>query len=408
MMWRQTRTTEVARGGDGPQGARASRLAFKTRTARLSAVSFVLACVVFGLTHTGLSQLRNSRRIRTSPTPAPPRPHPTGERPHNKLKTTPQPVTWPSLTDQEFFTLSINPDGVIPRASVRTLHAETFNEDLGRGVSIEMVMIPAGSFMMGTGAAEVEQVQSEYARYCDTDDCRRAAAATVGAERPQHSVSVPAFAMGMWEVTRAQWDAVARLPKVKIDISHALLGKSNPDDPVRRISWYEAVEFCERLSKKTGRKYRLPTEAEWEYACRAGSSGQFAFGDTINSDFINYNGQYPYGAAPLGINRRAPRQVSVARAANAFGLFDTHGNVSEWCQDAWHNNYDGAPAQGAVWERGGKGDERVTRGGSWDNEGYKCRSAFREKQRASDHLPTLGLRVVVNAPGVKQGGARSD
>jgi len=403
--------TEVARaGGDGPQCARASRPAFKTRAARISALSFALACVVFGLTHTGLSQLRNSRRIRTSPTPAPPRPRPTGERPHNKLKPapTPQPAPWPPLTAQEFFTLSINPDGLIPRDSVRKLHAETFNEDLGGGVSIKMVMIPAGSFMMGTGAAEVEQIQSEYARYCDTYDCRRAAAATVGAERPQHSVSVPAFAMGMWEVTRAQWDAVAKLPKVKIDIHRVMLGKSNPDDPVSRISWYEAVEFCERLSKKTGRKYRLPTEAEWEYACRAGSSGQFAFGETINSDFINYNGQYPYGGVALGINRRAPRQVSVAKAANAFGLFDTHGNVSEWCQDAWHNNYDGAPAQGAVWERGAKGGERVTRGGSWDDEGYKCRSAFREKRGASERLQTLGLRVVVNAPEVKRGGARSD
>src|SRR5205823_2804995 len=111
------------------------------------------------------------------------------------------------------------------------------------------------------------------------------------------------FYMSEFEVTQAQWRAVAKLPKVKVELPASPSKYEEPDKPVERVAWSEAVEFCERLSRKTGRVYRLPTEAEWEYGCRAGSVTPFAFGDAITPDLVNYNGQYPYNQASQGIYR---------------------------------------------------------------------------------------------------------
>jgi eukaryotic-like serine/threonine-protein kinase len=173
--------------------------------------------------------------------------------------------------------------------------------------------------------------------------------------------------------------------------------KDSLKQPVTQVSWEKAVEFCERLKKKTGKPYRLPSEAEWEYGARAGTKTPFAFGPTITPKIVNYNGYYPYGSAPKGIYRGKTVEVGSLGMANAFGLFDMHGNVSEWCQDFWHKGYKGAPNDGSAWLSGGDSGLRVLRGGSWDNVGMHCRSASRSYLNADVGIGNIGFRVVVAA-----------
>ena len=178
--------------------------------------------------------------------------------------------------------------------------------------------------------------------------------------------------------------------------------------PVEQVSWYEAVEFCDRLSRYTGRDYRLPTEAEWEYACRAGTTTPFHFGETITTELANYRGAdqkigdtvYPgnYGSGLKGEHREKTTTVDRFDVANAFGLVDMHGNVWEWCQDHWHDSYEGAPEDGSAWLSENKGASRVIRGGSWNNVPRNCRSAFRDFDYPIDHYNSFGFRVVCGAP----------
>jgi formylglycine-generating enzyme required for sulfatase activity len=149
--------------------------------------------------------------------------------------------------------------------------------------------------------------------------------------------------MGKFPVTQAQWRAVAALPKINTDLDPDPSYFNGANRPVEQVSWDEAMEFCRRLSKKTGRDYRLPSEAEWEYACRAGTNKPFHFGKRITSDLANYNGNSVYGNAPKGKYREETTPVGSLKVANAFGLYDMHGNVWEWCADGWHENYEGAP-----------------------------------------------------------------
>ena len=151
------------------------------------------------------------------------------------------------------------------------------------------------------------------------------------------------------------------------------------------MSWYDALEFCDRLSRLSQRTYRLPTEAEWEYACRAGTETPFHFGETITTDLANYRGEddtdepneYPghYGKEPKDEYRKATTPVTHFHPlANAFGLCDMHGNMWEWCLDHWHNHYEGAATDGSAWLTEDKEKRRVIRGGSWDNSPKYCRS----------------------------------
>jgi formylglycine-generating enzyme required for sulfatase activity len=162
-------------------------------------------------------------------------------------------------------------------------------------------------------------------------------------EGPQHRVTIQSFWMGKYPITQRQWQAV--------------MGE-NPsyfkgdNRPVENVSWEDVVAFCQRLSEKTGKTYRLPSEAEWEYACRAGTTTPFYFGETITTDLVNYHGEYPYAAAPEGVYREETTEVGIF-PPNAFGLYDMHGNVWEWCADPWHDNYNGAPTDGSVWQEGG-------------------------------------------------------
>ena len=243
--------------------------------------------------------------------------------------------------------------------------ARYFTEDLGNGVKLEMAAIPGGTFMMGSPENEAKR------RY---------------SENPQHQVTVPGFFMGKYPVTQAQYQAI-------MGNNPSLFKGSNR--PVECVSWDNAVAFCEKLSQITGKTYRLPSEAEWEYACRAGTTTPFHFGETITTDLANYNGNYTYGQEPKGVYRRETTEVGSFGVANNFGLYDMHGNVWEWCQDNWHSNYEGAPIDGSAWLGIEKNtNTRLLRGGSWYYYPDYCRSAFRLNYYLLDNLGNLGFRVV--------------
>jgi formylglycine-generating enzyme required for sulfatase activity/serine/threonine protein kinase len=216
-------------------------------------------------------------------------------------------------------------------------------------------------------------------------------------EEPQHTVRVPAFFMGKVEVTQTQWRAVCAMPRVNRDLNPDPSNFKGDDLPVEEVSWDDATEFCARLSQATGRPYRLPSEAEWEYACRARTTTTFAFGETITPELVNYDGHYPYAGAAKGTRRDKTTAVGSLEWANGFGLFDMHGNVWEWCLDVWHVNYAGAPADGKAWTTGGDQSFRVLRGGSWIYSANGCRSGIRNScaPNYTDHQ--VGLRVVMAA-----------
>ena len=155
--------------------------------------------------------------------------------------------------------------------------------------------------------------------------------------------------MGKYPVTQAQWRFVAaQLPQVNRELEIDPSRFKGDNLPVETISWLDAEEFCQRLSHHTGRLYRLPSEAEWEYACRAGTTTPFHFGETISPEFANYNGEYTYGNGEKGVYRKQTTPVGSFQVANPFGLYDIHGNVWEWCADDWHKNYQGAPSDGII------------------------------------------------------------
>jgi formylglycine-generating enzyme required for sulfatase activity len=244
-----------------------------------------------------------------------------------------------------------------------------------------MMLIPAGSFLMGSPEDELERLDSE---------------------GPQHEVSVPQFFMAKYPVTQAQWRFVANLPQVNRELKSEPSNFKGDDHPVEQVSWHEAVEFCDRLTIFTNRQYRLPTEAEWEYACRAGTTTPFHFGETITTALANYNGadeEYgAYGPGSRGEYRRETTPVDQFQCPNAFGLCDMHGNVWEWCQDHWHENYEGAPADGSAWLTENEEADRIFRGGSWGNYPGLCRSAFRSGNDPGYRSYVIGFRVCCSAP----------
>jgi formylglycine-generating enzyme required for sulfatase activity len=266
--------------------------------------------------------------------------------------------------------------------------AQYFREDLGNDIQLDMMLIPGGTFIMGSPKKEEDSTDSE---------------------RPQHEVTIEPFWLGQYQVTQAQWKFVAKLPQVNKEL--------NPDPsrfkgngstsltnnrPVEQVSWYDAVEFCDRLSNHTKRQYRLPSEAEWEYACRAGTKTPFHFGETITTDLANYNGNYTYGQEPKGVYREETTEVGSFGVANNFGLYDMHGNVYEWCLDDWHDNYTDAPADGSAWfssddKLSDKTGRAVLRGGSWVDVPPYCRSASRDyyyRVERDGVVSSFGFRVV--------------
>jgi len=269
----------------------------------------------------------------------------------------------------EYETVKVDKKGKIIERTKK--QANQIIDDLGKGVVLEMVEIPSGEFMMGSPEGEGNSW-----------------------EKPQHKVTVPTFYMGKYQVTQEQWEAVMG--------SNPSYFKGSGKLPVEKVSWNDAIEFCKRLSEKTNKIYRLPSEAEWEYACRAGTETPFAFGETINTDIVNYNGNRPYGEGTKGEYREKTTVVGSLGVANEFGLYDMHGNVWEWCQDAWHSNYDGAPTDGSVRDdQLSNNTYRVLRGGSYDDDAYYCRSASRDTVTPGNRVDDIGLRLVMAARTLK-------
>ena len=246
-------------------------------------------------------------------------------------------------------------------ANRRNASAKYFTEDLGNGVFLDMVEIPGGTFIMGSPENEAQRRLNE---------------------SPQHQVTVPSFCMGKYELTQAQYQAIMG--------DNPAYFKGN-NRPVENVSWNDAVAFCEKLSQKTGKKYRLPSEAEWEYACRAGTTTPFYFGESVTPDLVNYDGNYTYASAPKGQYRQQTTDVGTF-PPNVFGLYDMHGNVWEWCEDDWQENYINAPTNGSALIS--RSNIKTLRGGSWYDFPENCRSAYRFDYYLVSYFNPVGFRVV--------------
>ncbi|MFN9668678.1 MAG: SAV_2336 N-terminal domain-related protein, partial [Pseudanabaena sp.] len=265
-----------------------------------------------------------------------------------------------------------------------------FVEQIAEDLTLEMVYVPSGDLVMGAPA-------KEEGSYND--------------ERPQHLVSVSAFLMGKYPITQAQYEAV-----MGTNPSRFKDMPDSPSRPVESVSWEDAQEFCKKLSELTGREYKLPSEAQWEYACRAMPSPPtsrdkkeiiyppFHFGETISTKVANYNGDERYGRGEKGESRGATTPVDYFGVANEFGLCDMHGNVWEWCEDDWHGNYDGAPTDGSAWidikSEASNKNRHPLRGGSWVYNPQSCRSAYRGNNAFDHRDNNVGFRVISFAPGL--------
>lgn len=240
-----------------------------------------------------------------------------------------------------------------PKVATTTAPMKGFTEELN-GVPLEMVYVPGGKFLMGSPKG-------------------------VGgdSERPQHEVKVPSFYIGKFQITQAQWKAVMG-EKLKP-------GFTGDDLPMESVSWEDAKEFCKKLTQMTNKAYRLPSEAEWEYACRAGTTGDYA---GKLDEMAWYRGNADGKTHPVG-----------QKKPNAFGLYDMHGNVLEWCEDVENVDYryKNPPIDGLPWLNEGNSGRRVVRGGSWDSYPGLCRSASRGGRDPAYHFVLFGFRVVVSA-----------
>jgi formylglycine-generating enzyme required for sulfatase activity/RES domain-containing protein len=292
-----------------------------------------------------------------------------------------------------FYDARLLPNGRAATARAGTPQAgPPWQEPLGSEVALEMVPIPAGEFLMGSPEDELERWSHE---------------------GPQHRVRLAPFSLARMPITQAQWRQVARWqpapgdppwerqldPYPSFFKGDLPLENRRPVDdrrPVERVSWFDAQEFCRRLSQRTGRTYTLPSESQWEYACRAGTTTPYAFGTTLGQRQANVasSGTTEVGSFP----------------ANAWGLHDMHGNVWEWCLDHWHHGYEEAPADGSAWlstlEQQNQSftkpvknviddsEPRLLRGGSWGSSPRFCRSAYRYHYRPDYAVDNVGFRVV--------------
>ncbi len=233
------------------------------------------------------------------------------------------------------------------------------------GVTLELVRIPTGNFLMGNDKSPYPE------------------------EKPAHLVNLKSFYMGQYEVTRGQWNFVRTLPKINRDLEPMFIGTSNgwtreETTPADFMFWDDAVEFCGRLSRFTGKTYRLPSEAEWEYACRAGTITEYSFGDQIDYSLAHMKNSLSTEPVPLLL------PVGKKGYSNKWGLFDMHGNAGEWCLDAEHPNYIGAPTDGSAWGLGGG----AQRGGYYGVKEEFGRSASRLFWTRNLRISTFGFRVV--------------
>ena len=237
--------------------------------------------------------------------------------------------------------------------------------------NLDLIPIPAGQFLMGS--------PNEFF-----------------AEAPAHPVTIPRpFALGKYPVTQSQWFAVTGQQPSASAFADA------PDHPVDSVTWDQAVDFCRQLSAQSGRSVRLPSEAEWEYACRAGTTTDFFFGPWGP---LNDESEVPREAkeslddyAWFDLNSGDRTQPVGLKLPNPSGLHDMLGNVWEWCADVWHGNYQAAPHDGAAWIEGAdRQPRRCLRGGAWDMNAFRCRSSYRSFDHRNLATNRFGLRIVVD------------
>ena len=333
-----------------------------------------------------------ARAVQAKPAPptAPAAPAPTAPPAPPASPASPAPPELASgLAETSFKVESARPlrEGGGWRVERRTVDVRGFLEDLGEGVTLPMIQIPAGEFVMGSPGDEPERL----------DD-----------EGPQHRVRLASFWLGQTPITQAQWRVVARMVaplgqhwerELTPNPSHFGDGADSDQRPVEQVSWEDAMEFCRRLNSRlppsAGRTFTLPSEAQWEYACRAGSTTPFAFGETLSPALANYDSTVSYANGPIGVKRGETTPVG-RFPANAWGLYDMHGNVWEWCLDRWHDSYKRAPFDGGAWlsnEAQEPEVKRLLRGGSWDFHPRGCRSAFRYGYHPDNRFNGWGFRV---------------
>ncbi|NER98436.1 MAG: formylglycine-generating enzyme family protein [Symploca sp. SIO1B1] len=297
-----------------------------------------------------------------------------------EIQTT-QPVTKqrllkaPNLSKLEYFDFEVVMVNAIGEVTKTQRHqAQFFTQELGNEVTLEMVAIPSGTFLMGAPISE---------KGSHNDEC------------PQHQVTVQPFFMSKYPITQAQWQAVATLPRVNRSLDNNPSRFKGDNLPVESVSWYDSDEFCTRLSQQTGIAYRLPSEAEWEYACRAGTTTPFYFGKTITSELADYDASVSYAYEPRGTYRQRTNPVGEF-PPNAFGLRDLHGNVWEWCADPWRENCNDPPSDDSIWPNKNENNHRswLLRGGSWSSVPQVCRCAFRLRLKQDNGNYFIGFRVV--------------
>jgi len=292
--------------------------------------------------------------------PQPPKPEPFVGRLPSQLKPgraskLPVAVKWGAGLVAVFIALVIYQKSCTPPSSPKP--PDLFAENLN-GVKLEMLRVPGGPFLMGSPDSEEGRNEDE---------------------GPQHRVAVPDFYIGKYEVNQAQWKAV-------MGANNNPSSFNGDDRPVERVTWNDAKTFCEKLRSMTNKAYRLPSEAEWEYACRGRTTGAYAG----NLDAMAwYSDNSDSKTHPVG-----------QKLANAFGLYDMHGNVWEWCEDFYHYSYGGKhgnpPTDGSAWLDGGDSSYRVIRGGAWGNESGIIRSASRKGEAPNERYYKYGIRVAIS------------
>ncbi len=296
----------------------------------------------------------------------------------------PGPTTRPAPAGRSSYPLWDGKETVAEYAARAGIPTTQIDLDLGNKVTMKLALIPAGKFVMGSSESEQrEAVKAALPAMPRGEEYFRK---WTGAEAPQHEVTISRpFYMGIHEVTQEQYEQVMCINPSRF---------KGPTNPVEFVSWDDGTRFCEKFSAITGKAVRLPTEAEWEYACRAGTKTPFNTGETISVDQANYNGNYAYGSGAKGEYRHKPVPVGGFKP-NAWGLYDMHGNVSEWCSDWFDEKYYGQSPK-ADPTGPPNGQRRLVRGGSWVSGPAFVRSADRFSS-SPDYGFWFGLRVVATA-----------
>ncbi|MCA9028284.1 MAG: formylglycine-generating enzyme family protein [Planctomycetaceae bacterium] len=265
----------------------------------------------------------------------------------------------------------------VGKTSIGFAEIETITNSIG----MNLVHIPAGEFMMGAADDDLEAREDE---------------------KPQHQVRITKpFLMGQYEVTQAEYEKVMGTNPSWFSSTGAgqkkVMGLDTSNFPVDNVSWDDAMAFCAKLSelpaeKDAGRRYRLPTEAEWQYACRAGTTTPFHYGDSMTSTQANINGRFPFGGAPRGPYLGRTTEVG-SYEPNAFGLYDMHGNVAEACADWFGREYYNESPTGDP-QGPAEGADRIVMGGSWSADAFRCRCTHRRSNATSGAAQYFGFRVV--------------